>query len=160
MGGGSAGGNLTAVVAQMSRDRGGPPLVFQVLEIPATDFTTTYPSMEENAEGYFLTKAAMAMCRDYYLADPGDAKNPYASPMLAEDLSGLPPALVMTAEFDPLRDEGEAYGRRLQDAGVPTTLRRWEGQIHGSQSFAKLMPEAAAEYREMVAAALRDAYAK
>jgi acetyl esterase len=159
VGGGSAGGNLSAVVALMARDRNGPALAFQVLEIPVTDLTGSHPSIEENGEGYLLTKAGMQQCVDYYLADPGDAKHPYASPLFADDLAGLPPALVMTAEFDPLRDEGEAYGARLRDAGVPTTMRRWEGQIHGSQSFSKLMPDAAAEYREMVCAALRSAYA-
>jgi acetyl esterase len=160
VGGGSAGGNLSAVVALMARDRGGPPLVFQVLEIPVTDLTMSQPSVEENAEGYVLTKRGMRQYTDYYLGPDGDPTDPYASPLLADDVSGLPPALVMTAEFDPLRDEGEAYGRRLQDAGVPTTIRRWDGQFHGSQNFAKLIPEAAAAYRDMVNAALRDAYAR
>ena len=98
----------------MARDRNGPPLVFQVLEIPVTDLTGSHPSIEENGEGYLLTKAGMQQCVDHYLAEPGDAKHPYASPLFADDLSGLPPALVMTAEFDPLRDEGEAYATRLQ----------------------------------------------
>lgn len=160
VGGGSAGGNLSAVVALMARDRSGPALSFQVLEIPATDLTGSHPSIEENGEGYLLTKVAMQQCVDYYLDAPGDAEHPYASPMFATDLAGLPPALVMTAEFDPLRDEGEAYGRRLQEAGVPTVIRRWEGQFHGSQSMAKVIPDAAAEYREMVCAALREAYAR
>jgi acetyl esterase/lipase len=158
VGGGSAGGNLAAVVALMARDRGGPALVFQVLEIPVTDLTMSQPSIDENAEGYVLTKSAMRQYTDYYLGDAGDPTDPYASPLLADDLTGLPPALVMTAEFDPLRDEGEAYGRRLQEAGVPTTVRRWDGQFHGSQNFAELIPDAAAEYRDMVNAALRDAY--
>jgi acetyl esterase len=160
VGGGSAGGNLSAVVALMARDRSGPSLVFQVLEIPVTDLTGSHPSIEENGEGYLLTKAGMQQCVDYYLAEPGDAKHPYASPLFASDLSGLPSALVMTAEFDPLRDEGEAYGARLQEAGVPTVVRRWDGQFHGSQSMSKVIPDAAAEYRDMVCAALRDAYAR
>jgi acetyl esterase len=159
VGGGSAGGNLTAVVALMARDRNGPRLRFQVLEIPATDLTLSHPSVTENGEGYLLTRAAMEQCVGYYLADPADARNPYCSPMFAEDLTGLPPALVMTAELDPLRDEGEAYGKRLQEAGVPTTIRRWDGQIHGSQSFDKIIPAEAKEYRDMVAAALRAAFA-
>jgi acetyl esterase len=158
IGGGSAGGNLSAVVSLMARDRSGPPIVFQVLEIPATDLTGSHPSVEENGAGYLLTKDAMQQCVDYYLADPGDAKHPYASPMFADDLTGLPPALVITAEFDPLRDEGEAYGRRLQEAGVPTVIRRWDGQFHGSQSMSKVIPDTAAEYRAMVVAALREAY--
>ncbi len=159
VGGGSAGGNLSAVVALMARDRGGPPLVFQVLEIPATDLTGSHPSIEENGEGYLLTKAAMQQCVDYYLAEPGHAEHPYASPMFADDLAGLPPALVMTAELDPLRDEGEAYAERLRAAGVPTVSRRWEGQFHGSQTMAKVIPDAVAEYADMVTTALRKAYA-
>lgn len=159
VGGGSAGGNLAAVVALMARDRGGPPLVFQVLEIPVTDLTMSHPSVEENGQGYILTKDAMAQYVGYYLRTAVDAKDAYASPLFAENLSGLPPAMVMTAEFDPLRDEGEAYARRLEEAGVPVTLRRWEGQIHGSQSFSKLLP-AAKEYADMVHEALRGAYRK
>jgi len=158
VGGGSAGGNLSAVVALMARDRGGPPLVFQVLEIPVTDLTMSYPSVVENGTGYMLTQEGMRAYVGYYLGDPGDAKHPYASPIFADDLTGLPPALVMTAECDPLRDEGEAYGERLREAGVPVTIRRWDGQIHGSQRFAKLLPEEAREYHEMVVAALRGAY--
>ena len=158
VGGGSAGGNLTAVVALMARDRGGPPLVFQVIEIPVTDLTMSQPSIDENGTGYMLTKESMSQCVDYYLGADGDPKHPYASPLLADDLGGLPPALVMTAEFDPLRDEGEAYARRLQEAGVPTTARRWDGQFHGSQNMAALIPDAAHEYRDQVNAALREAY--
>jgi len=94
----------------------------------------------------------------FYLADPADATDPYASPIFAADLSGLPPALVMTAECDPLRDEGEAYGRRLREAGVPVTVTRWDGQIHGSQHMSKLLPAEAKEYENMVVAALRTAY--
>jgi acetyl esterase len=158
VGGGSAGGNLTAVVALMARDRGGPRLVFQVLEIPVTDLTMSQPSVDENGAGYLLTRDSMRQYTGYYLGEAGDPKHPYASPLFAEDLRGLPPALVMTAEFDPLRDEGEAYGQRLREAGVPTTIRRWEGQLHGSQNFAKLIPEAARAYEDQVNAALRGAY--
>jgi acetyl esterase len=158
VGGGSAGGNLAAVVALMARDRGGPQLVFQVLEIPVTDLTLSHPSIEENAEGYMLTRAGMETAVTFYTPDPKDRTDPYASPLFAQDLSGLPPALVMTAEFDPLRDEGEAYAKRLEAAGVPTTLRRWEGQIHGSQGFDKVMPAEAKEYIDMVNTALRGAY--
>ncbi len=158
VGGGSAGGNLTAVIALMARDRGGPPLVFQALEIPVTDLTMSQRSIVENGEGYLLTTESIAQCVGYYLADPSDATHPYASPLLADDLSGLPPAIVMTMEFDPLRDEGEAYGRRLREAGVPTTMRRWEGQFHGSSTMSKLMPAEAKEYQDMVNAALRAAY--
>jgi acetyl esterase len=157
VGGASAGGNLAAVVALMARDRGGPPLVFQHLEIPATDLTMSSPSITENAEGYLLTKAGIEMCTAFYLDEPADAKHPFASPLLAHDLSGLPPALVVTCEFDPLRDEGEAYAARLRAAGVPTELIRMDGHIHGSTSFTKLMPSAR-EYRDQVIEALRGAY--
>jgi acetyl esterase len=158
VGGGSAGGNLSAVVALMARDRGGPQLVFQVLEIPVIDLTMSYPSVVENGEGYLLTRVAMEQYVGYYLRDAADARNPYASPIFAEDFSGLPPALVMTAECDPLRDEGEAYAQRLQAAGVPTTLVRWDGQIHGSQHMSKILPAEAKSYEDMVSAALQAAY--
>ena len=158
VGGGSAGGNLSAVVALMARDRGGPPLVFQLLEIPVTDLTMSYPSVVDNGEGFLLTRASMEQYVGYYIASAADATHPYASPIYAEDLSALPPALVMTAECDPLRDEGEAYGARLQAAGVPTTVRRWPGQIHGSQRMSAILPAEAKEYHDMVVAALQDAY--
>ena len=157
VGGGSAGGNLAAAVALMARDRGGPKLLLQVLDAPATDSGMKTPSMEENAQGYLLTKEAMQQFWDRYLRGPDDARNPYASPAFAEDLSGLPPALVLTAEYDPLRDEGEEYGRRLQAAGVPTTVSRYDGMIHGFTFFTKVLPEAR-EGRTEVIAALRRAF--
>jgi acetyl esterase len=153
----SAGGNLAAVVALMARDRGGPPLAFQVLEIPVTDLTLSFPSITENGEGYVLTKESCARYVRLYLADPAQATHPYASPYFAGDLSRLPPALVVTAEFDPVRDEGEAYARRLESAGVAVELVRMNGHIHGSMAFTKLMPSARA-HRERVHARLRDAY--
>lgn len=155
VGGASAGGNLAAVVALMARDRGGPPLVLQVLEIPVTDLTLSQPSIDENGTGYLLTRASIEQYTAYYLADPADATHPYASPLLADDLTGLPPAVVMTAEFDPLRDEGEAYARRLAEAGVPVEIARWDGQFHGSQGMAKLIPDEAAAYQSAIVAALR-----
>ena len=157
VGGASAGGNLAAVIALMARDRGGPPLVFQHLEIPATDMTMSSPSITENGEGYLLTKAGMEQCTAFYLDEPADAKHPFASPLLAHDLSGLPPALVVTCEFDPLRDEGEAYAERLRAAGVPTESIRMEGHIHGSMGFTRLLPSAR-EYRARVLETLRRAY--
>ena len=157
VGGGSAGGNLSAVVALMARDRGGPALVLQVLEIPVTDCTMGQPSITTN-DGYLLTRAGMEQYRDYYVPDPKDWTNPYASPLHAPDLSGLPPALVMTMEFDPLRDEGEAYAARLADAGVEVDAMCWEGQFHGSISMAKLVPDEAAAYHREVVDALRRAY--
>ena len=129
--GDSAGGNLTAVTALLARDRGGPPLRFQLLIYPVTDCTLSSGSIEENGEGYFLTADSMRWFVDHYLGAAIDPKDPIVSPLHADDLSGLPPAHVVTAEFDPLRDEGEAYANRLKEAGVPVTMKRYDGQIHG-----------------------------
>ena len=154
VGGGSAGGNLAAVVALMAHDRGGPPLVFEVLEIPVTDLTIEPAVGRGEREGYMLTGGNGPVRRllpRRVRRSEGSVRVAAARrrPLRASS------ALVMTMEFDPLRDEGEAYGRRLQEAGVPTTVRRWDGQIHGSASFAQLVPDVATEYREMVYAALR-----
>jgi acetyl esterase len=130
--GDSAGGNLAAVTAIMARDRKGPPLAGQILLYPVTAPAegTTFASYEENADGYLLTAAAMRYYWDHYVTDASEATNPYASPLLAGDLSALPPALVITAEFDPLRDEGEAYAHRLLEAGGEVTAIRIDGTIH------------------------------
>jgi acetyl esterase len=141
VGGDSAGGNLSAVVALMARDRGGPRLAHQFLVYPATDAGLDTPSCRDNADGYFLTLAGMRWFWSHYLATPADGENPYASPLRAPDLRGLPPALVQTAEFDPLRDEGEAYAERLRAAGVPVTLTRYPGTIHGFMSFLLALPQ-------------------
>ena len=158
VGGASAGGNLAAVVCLMARDRSGPPIILQVLDIPVTDVTMSCASITENGEGYLLTQDSIEQYCDYYLTDPADAKNPYASPLLADDLSGLPPAVVMTAELDPLRDEGEQYAERLAAAGVPVTAKRWDGHVHGSLSMTALIPSAR-DWRQAVIDALRAAYA-
>jgi acetyl esterase len=142
IGGDSAGGNLTAAVALMARERGGPRLVHQLMVYPVTDFAFQTASMKENAEGYMLTTEAMIWFREQYLARAADARDPLASPLLARDLSGLPPATVITAEFDPLRDEGEAYGERLRRASVPADVRRYDGVIHGFFGMAELLPQA------------------
>jgi acetyl esterase len=131
VGGDSAGGNLTAVVSQMARDRRGPRLRFQLLVYPVTDASFDTSSYRENAEGYFLTTNMMKWFWGKYLADPADAANPYASPLRAKDLTGLPPGLCITAEFDPLRDEGEAYAARLREAGVGVATTRYDGMFHG-----------------------------
>jgi acetyl esterase len=153
--GDSAGGNLAAVVPLMARDRGGPPLHMQVLVYPVIDCARDTASYRDNAEGYFLTAAHMRWYWEQYLG-AADGTHPYASPLRARDLSGLPPAYVVTAEFDPLRDEGEAYAQRLRDAGVPVTLRRYDGMFHGFFSLADLLPAARAANAE-VFTALRDA---
>jgi acetyl esterase len=130
--GDSAGGNLAAVTALRIRDEGGPTLLGQLLIYPVTDhYDPGTPSMIENAEGYGLTRAGMIWFWDHYLADARDAAHPHASPLRAGDLSGLPPALVVTAEYDPLRDEGEYFGNRLRQAGVATRMKRWDGVNHG-----------------------------
>ncbi len=131
VGGDSAGGNLAAVVALLARDAGGPALQFQLLVYPVTDSSLETASYEENASGYGLTRADMAWYWKQYLPDGAAGKDVRASPLRAQNLRGLPPALVITAEYDPLRDEGEAYGRRLRDAGVRVTVTRYPGMVHG-----------------------------
>ncbi|MFO0891777.1 MAG: alpha/beta hydrolase [Isosphaeraceae bacterium] len=129
--GDSAGGNLAAVACQMVRDRGGPRLAYQVLIYPITDYNIHNQSYQNFGEGYFLGRSEMAWYWEQYVEKLDDRWHPHASPCRAADLSGLPPALVITAEFDVLRDEGEAYAAMLQAAGVPVRLHRYEGMIHG-----------------------------
>lgn len=149
--GDSAGGNLAAVVALMARDRGGPRVSFQLLIYPVTDVGCDTASMRENAEGYFLTRAAMRWFWRNYLGRDGAEAEAYHSPLSAESLENLPPAFVITAEFDPLRDEGEAYARRLADSGVSVRLRRYDGMIHGFVTMAGVLPQGAAAIREAAA---------
>jgi acetyl esterase len=131
IGGDSAGGNLAAAVALMARDRGGPALRHQLLVYPVTDADFSRASYRENAAGYLLTTKAMEWFWGHYVPDPAQRQDAYAAPLRAADLSGLPPAFVLTAEYDPLRDEGEALARRLEQAGVKTRLTRYDGAIHG-----------------------------
>ena len=130
-GGDSAGGNLAAVTAQQVRDRGGPDLAYQLLVYPVTDHAFDTDSYRENAEGYMLTRDVMRWFWDHYLEKRAHGSQPLASPLRAPDLANLPPALVITAEFDPLRDEGEAYAIALADHGVPATAVRFGGVTHG-----------------------------
>jgi acetyl esterase/lipase len=127
----SAGGNIAAVVCQLARDAGGPPIAGQVLVTPVTDGDFSRPSYMANGQGCGLTASMMRWFWDLY-ADPVDRQHPKASPLRAADLSNLPPALVVTCEFDPLRDEGLDYARRLIEAGVPTELHHYPGTFHGS----------------------------
>ena len=157
VGGDSAGGNLSAVVSLMARDREGPVLAFQLLIYPVTDADFTRASYRENAEGYFLTRAGMEWFWNHYVPDAAARAEAYCAPLRAADLAGLPPALVQTAGFDPLRDEGEAYGERLREAGVATTVTRYEGLIHGFFSMGALSEEARRGVAEAVAA-LKDAF--
>jgi acetyl esterase len=122
-------------VARLARDRGGPALVYQLLIYPATDLGMTSPSIAENADGPLLTRAAMVWFIDHYVRSDADRTDPLASPLLASDLVGLPPAFILTAECDPLRDEAEAYGKRLTEAGVPAAVKRYAGMPHGFFSF-------------------------
>jgi acetyl esterase len=158
IGGDSAGGNLTAVVAQMARDRGGPALVYQLLVYPVTNYDYDTASYRENADGYLLTRDAMVWFWNHYLRSAADGDHPLASPLRASDLRGLPPAMVLTAEFDPLRDEGEAYARRLQEAGVPVTLKRYTGMIHGFFSLGTVLDQGKQAMAD-AAAALRAIFA-
>jgi acetyl esterase len=140
--GDSAGGNLAAVVALMARERGGPPITRQVLVYPVIDAACDAPSYTENAEGYFLEADGMRWFWDHYLGPDVDGAHHHASPIRAEDHSGLPAAIVITAEFDPLRDEGEAYAEALEAAGVPVVMQRYDGMIHGFVSMPMIFPEA------------------
>jgi acetyl esterase len=131
VGGDSAGGNLSAVVGQLATADGGAAPAFLLIIYPATDFSEKRRSVKLFREGFLLTESDMDWYTAHYLPDKEAERDPRASPLLAEDLSGTPPAYVMTAGFDPLRDEGEAYALRLREAGVPVALRRHRGLIHG-----------------------------
>jgi acetyl esterase len=159
VGGDSAGGNLAAVVAQAARDRGKPALTFQLLVYPVTDAACDTPSYGENADGYLLTRDAMRWFWNHYTRSDADRRNPHASPLRAGSLTGLPAALVITAEFDPLRDEGERYARRLRDAGVPVQLTRYEGMIHGFFAMSGVIEQGRKAIQE-AAGALQTAFAK
>jgi acetyl esterase len=138
IGGDSAGGNLAAVVAQMARDRRCPRIVFQLLMYPVTDAVNETPSQREFKDEFTISKADVDWSYGHYLSDI-DRMNPYASPGLAKSFVGLPSAYVLTAEFDPLRDEGEAYAEVLRRASVKVKLKRYEGVCHGFVSFASVL---------------------
>ncbi len=158
VGGDSAGGNLAAVVALMAKERGDPHIAFQLLIYPVTDYNLDTASYKANAEGYLLTRDAMVWFWNHYLNTAAEGKNPIASPLQASDLTGLPPALVITAEYDPLRDEGEAYAKRLEAAGVRVICTRYEGMIHGFFGM-HLLIDKAREALDQAATALRTALA-
>lgn len=133
--GGSAGGNLAAVAALRARDRGRPVPCGQLLFYPVTDAPGSTPSYRDFAQGYYLTRADMDWFWRQYVPDPAQETEPAAAPLRAADVAGLPPALIVTAGHDPLRDEAEAYAARLQQAEVPVVLRRYPGMIHGFLAF-------------------------
>ena len=145
--GDSAGGNLAAVVAQALRDDG-TPLAAQFLVYPAVDAEGEYPSRVENAQGYFLEKDTMDWFYGHYAGAWEDAKDARLSPLHHGDLAGLPPAVVVTAEYDPLRDEGEAYGKALEAAGVHAEVLRYDGMIHGFFDMGGASPAAQAAIEE------------
>jgi acetyl esterase len=145
-------------MALMARDRRGPALVQQTLVYPVTNYDLDTRSYRENATGYLLTRDGMRWFWRHYLDREGQGKEPYASPFQAPSLAGLPPALVITADCDPLLDEGEAYAARLRDASVPVTLTRYEGMFHGFFRMTRLLDKAKAALDE-VAGSLRKAFA-
>jgi acetyl esterase len=150
VGGDSAGGNLSAAVALATRETG-PKLAAQFLIYPGVDFSPDgeYPSRVENAEGFFLTADDMVWFMAQYLAEDADLLDPTASPIRAATLAGAPPAVIGTAEFDPLRDEGEAYAKALVDAGVEVRLQRYDGLIHGFYGLGVHSAAAAAAVTDM-----------
>jgi acetyl esterase len=152
VGGDSAGGNLAAAVALMARDRGGPAIRFQLLIYPVTDADFARASYRENGEGYLLSRRGMQWFWDQYVPDLEQRREPYAAPLRAARLDGLPPALVQTAEFDPLRDEGEAYAEALRQAGVAVRMTRYDGLIHGFFGMQDAIPAARPALQEAIAA--------
>lgn len=159
VGGDSAGGNLAAVVSIDARDRGAPKICHQLLIYPATDMAATHPSHEQHAKQLPLTRPTMVWFIEHYLRSAKDKAEWQASPLKATDLKGLPPAFVLTAGYDPLRDEGEEYASKLKAAGVPVVARRFEGQVHGFLNMGKLVRETHTAIDEL-GDALRAAFGK
>ncbi|QQK76944.1 alpha/beta hydrolase [Salicibibacter cibarius] len=157
VGGDSAGGNLATVTAMIAKEKGGPSLSYQVLFYPSTGAGIPSESQRENGKGYFLTTDMMTWFAGKYFETFDELQNPYAVPLKAEDLSGLPPALVITAEFDPLRDEGKAYADELEKAGVDVVHSCYDGMIHGFVSMVAFISKGT-EAIEQAAEALRGAF--
>jgi acetyl esterase len=157
--GDSAGGNLAAVVSLMARDKNGPKIAYQILLYPVTNIESTDTQSYNNfASGYFLTKWQIQQFITYYIKNEADKKNPYASPLLVPNLHGLPPAIVLTAQFDPLRDEGEAYANKLMAANVPVVNKRFNGVIHAFMSISKITGVQYNEAMDIIADNLHKAY--
>jgi acetyl esterase/lipase len=153
----SAGGNLAAAVSQMARDAGGPAIAGQLLLTPVTDSDMSRPSYTENADGYVLTKPLMVWFFDHYV-DPADRADPRVAP-LHGDLADLPPAVIVTAEFDPLRDEGNAYAEALEQAGNKVRLVPARGHTHTSMTMVDLVLSGAS-YRAQMAEAISEFFAR
>jgi acetyl esterase len=160
IGGDSGGATFATTICMMARERGGPPIRFQFLINPGgMDYDYTRPSCNENAEGYFLTLRGMHWVEKQYFASPGDKSSDWrAAPGLAPDLLGLPPAIVLTAEFDPVRDQGRAYVDRLREAGVPVRHTDYPGMIHGWVNMYMAVDDGRTGLEE-VASAIREAFA-
>jgi acetyl esterase len=158
VGGDSAGGNLSAVVSLLARDRGGPSLRMQVLIYPATDLASETASRQEYSHGFFLEEADMQWFGRCYLRSSEDVFNPLVSPLRAKNHAGLPPAFVITAEYDPLHDEGVAYAERLRACGVPVEHHDYSGMIHGFVSMSGIF-EQAQQALAAAGAALHKAFA-
>jgi acetyl esterase len=149
VGGDSAGGNLSAVVAIHARDHNGPKLAGQVLIYPGTDFRMTHPSHREPETSVLLTHSVVQYFKNQYLNGPEDIHDWRASPALVENLAGLPPTYLLTAGADPLRDEGDEFAKRLQEAGGPVTYKTYPGQFHGFFTMGKLLPQANVAAKEI-----------
>lgn len=158
VGGDSAGGNLAAVMTLLARDRRGPRLLLQVLVYPVTNYDFDTTSYRENATGFVLTTEDMRWFWRHYLAREEQGREPLASPLLAKSLADLPPALVITAGCDPLRDEGEAYAARLRDSGVAVTLTQYPGMFHGFLRMTRILDQSRVLLDE-IAGALKKALA-
>jgi acetyl esterase len=157
VGGDSAGGNLSAAVSLLARESGGPGIVHQLLLYPVTDCNFETASYVENGEGFMLTRDGMQWFFNHYLSGGADGGDPLVSPLRASDHAGLPAATIITAEFDPLRDEGEAYGEKLAAAGVDARIKRFDGMIHGFAHMSDILPQGK-EALELAAQRLRDAF--
>jgi acetyl esterase len=157
VGGSSAGGNLAAAAALMARDTSTPRIAFQLLSVPVTELRSTARSMDEFAEGYGLSRADMEWFGGHYVRGDADRDHPHAS-VLRADLRGMPPALVITAECDPLRDDGEAYAERLHSLGIAARYKRYPGMFHGFMGFPTALEEASDAFAE-AGRALREALA-
>ena len=159
IGGVSAGATLAAAVTLLARDRGTPGLRMQLLEVPALDLTLDGMRSSGVGDDYGITVGEMELCRELYLPSPRSRRDPLASPLHTPGVAGLPPTRIMTAEFDPLRNEGELFAARLSEAGVPVSHRRYPGAVHGSLALTRTWPPAQAWHDDVVQA-LRQAHAR